>query len=1055
MEKSHKQARALIAIGILVACCRCAFALDPALDISQYAHTAWKIRDGFTKGYADAMAQAPDGYLWLGTEFGVLRFDGVRTVPWQPPAGQHLPGTNIRSLLTARDGAIWIGTREGLARFKDGQLTQFPELAGQDVYSLLEDRDRTIWVGGQARTTGRLCAIRGARIRCEGENGSLGNGPTYIYEDSEGSLWVGAPTGVWNWKPGPPKLYAMPGQDQFVSAVIEGAPGELLIATRNGILHLVDGKIESYPLPGARKELNGRRLLRDRNGALWIGTNSGLLHIRHDGIDEFARSDGLSGDDITDIFEDREGSIWVATADGFDRFREFAVPTIAAKEGLSSDPRSVLLGADGSIWVGTREGLQAWRNGSITTYRNSSASIDSGAAERERAWTAREITDIGLPDNRIESLGQDGRGRIWVSTLRGVAYFEHDRFMPVKEVPGGYVYSIMGDDAGGLWISHLTEGLLHLREGRVVEKFPWVSILDSSRIAWSLLPDPVQGGVRLGFGRGGVAYFKDGRVRSSYGVINGLGEGPVFNLQRDGGGTLWAATEGGLSRFKDGHFSTLSSHNGLPCDAVHWMMEDDFHSVWLGTACGLVRVDRAELDEWVADPNRRIQSTVFDSTDGVRSNAHSAGYSPTVTKSWDGKIWFLTRRASVRGFEGAGRLPSSRFDGVNVIDPRHLPRNELPPPVRVEQITADRKTYDASSDVNGHLRLPPLIRSLVIDYTALSLVVPEKNLFRYKLEGLDRDWQNVGSRRQAFYNDLPPGNYRFRVVASNNSGVWNEQGAALDFSIAPAYYQTTWFRGLCAATFLALLWALYQFRIQQLRRQERKLRDVIETMPTFAWTALPDGSVDFVNRHWEEYTGLAAERIVGSGWQEATHPEDLKRNVEKWGASLATGEPFEDEVRYRRAADGQYRRFLSRAVPYRDGRGKILKWYGTSADIEDRKRAEEEREKLRSDLAHMNRLSILGELAASLSHELKQPIAAAMTNARTCMRWLKRDQPDVNEALEATSRIVKDGTRATEIIDRLRSLYRKSPPRRELVDVDEIVCEMRLLLQDEANRIRS
>jgi PAS domain S-box-containing protein len=210
--------------------------------------------------------------------------------------------------------------------------------------------------------------------------------------------------------------------------------------------------------------------------------------------------------------------------------------------------------------------------------------------------------------------------------------------------------------------------------------------------------------------------------------------------------------------------------------------------------------------------------------------------------------------------------------------------------------------------------------------------------------------------------------------------------------------------------------------------------------------------VDFANRHWQKYTGLSNARTAGSGWQEAAHPEDLVRNVEKWRAALATGEDFEDEMRYRRAADGQYRWFLSRAVPLRDNHGKILKWYGTSTDIEDRKRAEHEREQLRADLAHLNRVSMMGELAASLSHELKQPIAAAMTNAKTSIRWLKRDKPAVDEALEAAHRIVKDGARATDIIDRLRSLYKKSPPQRELVDVNEIVREMLVMLRGEASR---
>src|SRR6202166_631003 len=258
---------------------------------------------------------------------------------------------------------------------------------------------------------------------------------------------------------------------------------------------------------------------------------------------------------------------------------------------------------------------------------------------------------------------------------------------------------------------------------------------------------------------------------------------------------------------------------------------------------------------------------------------------------------------------------------------------------------------------------------------------------------------------------------------------------------------------------LAVLGNTFNYAAQQLqklyedlRRSERELRDVIEAMPTMVWIAGTDGSHEFGNRRWQEYMGLSRERTVGPGWQDSVYPTDLKRHWEKWCASLASGEPFENEVRYRRAADGEYRWFLSRAVPLRDEHGKILRWYGVSTDIEDRKRAEEERERLRADLAHVNRVSTLGELAASVSHELKQPIAAAMTNAKTCMRWLKRDPPDVDEALEATSRIMKDGSRATEIIDRLRSLYKKSPPQRELVDVDEIIREMLVLLRGEANR---
>ena len=222
---------------------------------------------------------------------------------------------------------------------------------------------------------------------------------------------------------------------------------------------------------------------------------------------------------------------------------------------------------------------------------------------------------------------------------------------------------------------------------------------------------------------------------------------------------------------------------------------------------------------------------------------------------------------------------------------------------------------------------------------------------------------------------------------------------------------------------------------------------MIQTIPAFAWTAQADGSLEFTNRHWEEYSGLSSEKTVGWGWREAVHPEDLGRYTQKWAATVASGESFEHELRIRRA-DGEYRWFLVRAVPMRDGRGKIVKWYGTTADIEDRKQAEQ----LQADLAHMNRVTTLGELAASIAHELKQPIAAAITNANTGLRWLKRDQPDVEEASVAINRIVKDGARAADIIDRLRSLYKMSPTQRESLDVNEVVREMVVLLRGEANR---
>jgi ligand-binding sensor domain-containing protein len=784
----------IVALGLLVAWCPSVFALDPSLDINQYAHTAWKSRDGFFDGAVLAIAQTPDGYLWLGTEFGLLRFDGVRSVPWQPPTGEQLPSTSIVSLVASRDGTLWIGTRRGLASWKDGKLTHYHELDAQSVAALLEDREGMVWAGTWT-TTGRLCEIHSTRVSCHGEDGSLGSGVLSLREDSSGNLWAGAATGLWRWKPGPPKLYPM--AETEIRGLIEGDNGAILISMPSGNKQFLDGKVEPYLLPASWPQFRAESLLRDRDGVLWIGTQDrGLLHLHEGRLDAFAQTDGLSSDETSrHLFEDREGTIWVPTANGLDRFRNFAVPTISAKQGLSvARVSSVLSAKDGSVWLGTPAGLYRWNKGQMTIYRKHRDLLTHPAEHS----VAHEVIDGVIPDD-AGSLFQDDKGRIWVFSQSGVAYFETGRFTSVSSVSGGFVHSVAGDKAGNLWISDQDHGLYHLLGQNLIELTPWAK-LGQKPFAYALSTDPVRGGVWLGFYQGGLAYFRDGQIRALYQVADGLGKGTVNDIRLDDDGTLWAATEGGLSRVRNGRVATLTHLNGLPCDAVSWVIQDDSHAFWLYMPCGLVRIGQSDLRAWDNDPARKIQTAVFGSSDGVSTRPVRGGFGPQVAKTADGKLWFLP---------GVG---------VSIIDPRHLPRNELPPPVHVEQVTADRKTYDSSSD-DGHLRLPPLIRDLEIDYTALSLVAPEKNLFRYKLEGLDRDWRNVGNRRQAFYNDLPPGNYRFRVMASNNSGVWNEQGATLDFSIARAYWQTLWFRAACAVAFAGLIWALFLLRSRQIARE--------------------------------------------------------------------------------------------------------------------------------------------------------------------------------------------------------------------------------------------
>jgi signal transduction histidine kinase/ligand-binding sensor domain-containing protein len=801
MDKGHRQTRAVFALGILLACCACAFALDPTLDVSQYAHKAWTVGEGFFKGAVSSIAQTPDGYLWLGTEFGLVRFDGVRPVPWQPPRDQHLPSSNVSSLLGARDGTLWIGTRNGLASWKGGKLTEYPELWGQVVFALLEDREGTVWAGSiGVPPPGRLCAIHNGSVHCSGEDGSLGLGVFDLYEDQKGNLWAATRDGLWRWRPGTAEFYPLPGEPSGLPSVGEDDGGTILISRRNGIGRLVNGKIMPYLLPGTPSQFDAQILLRDRDGGLWIGTlDRGIVHVNDGRTDVFGPSSGFSGGVVRDLFEDREGNVWVATTNGLDRFREFAAATYNLSEGLlNSVVISTLADKDGKIWLGTLGGLNKWDGGQIKVFASHSVERGSGS---------------GKPTGKIDGnapypLLQDSRGRIWILTRREFGYIENNRFTTARAVPSWVVLSVAEDNAKNLWIANQQLGLFRLSPQNDTQQIPWAA-LGHNDWASVLAADPSQGGLWLGFFQGGVAYFRDGGIRASYGPADGLGKGKINGLRLDQDGTLWAATDGGLSRFRNGRFATLTSNNGLPCDTVHWAIEDSDYSFWLYMPCGLIHIARSELDTWIAsvdkdkdkDVTRRVISTVFDSSDGVRAVAEAGTIGPQVAKSADGKLWFTSR------------------DGASVLDPPHLPFNKLPPPVHIEQIVANRKSYPVTSVANGNVRLPPLIRDLQIDYTALSFVAPEKVLFRYKLEGWDRDWQDAGTRRQAFYSNLPPRNYRFRVMACNNSGVWNEAGTSLDFSVAPAYYQTTWFRALCGAAFLASLWVIYQLRVQQLQRQ--------------------------------------------------------------------------------------------------------------------------------------------------------------------------------------------------------------------------------------------
>ncbi len=786
----------LIALLLL---CFPALALDPSLHISQYAHTAWRVQDGAFNGTPHAITQTADGYLWIGTEGGLVRFDGVRFTPWTSPDGQKLPSNRVDSLLGATDGSLWIGTGTGLARFTNGELVNYATAAPGFIESIVEDSTGTVWITRSQvgpDTRGPLCRVAGNDLHCYG----AADGIPFRYaqplvRDSQDNLWIGSSLGLCRWKPGSVSTYLPESLKRAnglsgVSSIAPDADGTVWVGIQKsgphlGLEQLVNGVWKGYVVPGMDgTALEISALMRDRDGELWVGTiNDGIFKI-HDGkADQFRAADGLSSDSVNGFYQDREGDLWVATARGIDRFHNIDVASFSIREGLTADEvGSVLASRNGTVWIGNVRALDFLRQGKLSE-------IKEGR---------------GLPGRVVTSLLEDHTGRLWAGVDGKLTVQENGQFREIKKRDGtslGVVAAMTEDVEHYIWVETTTPALFRVQDLQVQEEIDPPAIPRTL----SLAADPT-GGIWMGLLNGSLVRYKEHKLETFF-----PNRGRIRNLFVDPDGSAWGATEQGLIRWKQGRLDTLSSRNGLPCDSIFAVIKDNAGSLWLDAECGMLRIEAPEVEKWWQKPDSDVKVRTLDVFDGAQPAV--TNFRPEVSKSPDGKLWF------------------ANDDILQMIDPDHLAKNELPPPVHVEQIIADQKKYAPKRD----LHLPARTRNIEIDYTALSFVAPEKVRFRYKLEGHDTDWQDPQTRRQASYNDLRPGNYRFRVIASNNDDVWNEVGASLTFTVLPAFFQTAWFWALCCITAVGTLWLMYTRRVRELASQmQTRLEERLEEREAIA-----------------------------------------------------------------------------------------------------------------------------------------------------------------------------------------------------------------------------
>jgi signal transduction histidine kinase/ligand-binding sensor domain-containing protein len=751
-------------------------ALNPERMISQYGHVAWRLRDGDLPAPAYPIAQTRDGYVWIGTQAGVLRFDGMRFVSLDRLTATPLPAKFITALHGARDGSLWIGSTQGLSHWQDNVLTTVPGMASPS--SLIEDRSGALWATVEGRRDGSrqvsLCSIAANSARCFARDDGIAfsNGESDVgslYQDSAGTFWFATEWSIARWRQG------MQAQVLPAPAKIKAAtPGRLVFAAAAGVqwvgvdargpglgLQRVEGNsIKTVQAPLRGEDLSVQALFADRAGVLWVGTlDDGIYRIRGDRVDHIRAVDGLSSDCIYWFFEDAAGDLWVSTSEGVDRFRDLPVSTFSKREGRSSDEAdSVLVTHDGRIWAGSSNALDILQRGVFTSYK-------AGA---------------GLPGNQITSMLEGHSGDVWIGIDNNLTVFDDGRFARVNAPDGqpmGLIASLAEDRQGNVW-ARVQKKLVRIRDRRVQEEFAiGAATLTADRVA----------GVWAASADGALAHFHDATVdRFTF--------AHKASRMRQGvtspSGALLFATDVGVFGWNEGAQRVLGVKNGLPCEFSTELAFDDAGDLWVFTECGLLRITVADLDRWWHDGNAIVAPRVFDALDGVRVGRPAFR---ALSLAPDGKLWL------------------GNAVNLQMLDPVELRRASTPSmQVLIENTTSDRHDFGSGRDVE----LPPNPRVVQIDYTAAGLSVPQRARFRYRLEGRDDDWNEAGARRQAFYNDLPPSTYRFHVAASSDGVSWTE-AEPLSLRVDAAWYEMLQVRLLGVLAGVGILVALYRLRVRQ------------------------------------------------------------------------------------------------------------------------------------------------------------------------------------------------------------------------------------------------
>jgi signal transduction histidine kinase/ligand-binding sensor domain-containing protein len=769
--------------------------LDPARRLSQAVFESWGEEAGLPQSTVRAILQTPDGYLWIGTQGGLVHYNGIDFVTHDRSNTPAFLGPHgIRSLLHAQ-GDLWVGSSgSGLLRGSGMDLDRVDlgeDLDYATISALAEHPDGSIWGATFGLGVFVIPPSGGETIRLTTEQGLPGDYATALHIETSGVVWIGTKAGLARVNAGELTSWdiddGLPASE--VTSVSTTGAGVLSVGTIAG-LRLFDGT--TFSQGAAAHDEGVTAQFEDRYGTRWLGTDgSGVVRLTWGSVDTFNRDHGLTDNSVTAIYEDREGSVWIGTdGGGLNRLRPGKFESYSETEGLASDMAyGVWVDPEGRIWVGSEDaGISIIGERSITHL----------------------TTEDGLSSNSVMSIVGTLDGVVWAGTYggglnrigpNGITHLgsadglAHDVVSSLVAAPDGRL--IIGTDGG---VSVLTDG--ELSSVTVKEGLP-------SPIVMSVLLD-LDGGIWAGTYDGGIASIKGDSVHV-YNRQDGLGADMVLAMYQSEDGALWVGTYGGgLARIVDGFLTSMTMQDGLHDDVIYSIVEDDAENFWMTSNSGLFSVSRAQLEEVAAGTRERMETTVYGRDDGLKSREFNGGFQPAAWKAQDGRLIF----------------PSIR--GIAVISPQSVPTNTVVPPVHLEALLVDGKAVELGGEA-AKLEDPVTVTSGRVEFrfAGLSFLVPSRVRYRYRLDGYEQEW-NYTAEPKAIYTNLPASELEFRVEASNNDGLWNPVAASAKLIRLPRFWETLWFVSLCFLLLVCTTWAIGQYRLRSMRARQALLERTVD-----------------------------------------------------------------------------------------------------------------------------------------------------------------------------------------------------------------------------------